>query len=67
MEQYVGVNEVGAVPQSPPQSGVPTEAGLLRAAALNLGFGAVPQHPPQKQAVGPRIELRVHIRDVTLT
>jgi len=26
---------------------VPTEAGLLRAAALNLGFGAVPQHSPQ--------------------
>ncbi len=28
-------------------SGVPTEAGLLRAAALNLGLGAAPQLPPQ--------------------
>ena len=39
--------------KSPHQSGGPTEAGWLRAAALNLGFGAVPQLTPQKLAAGP--------------
>jgi hypothetical protein len=32
---------------------VSTEAGLLRAAALNLGFGAVPQLPPPNRVAGP--------------
>ena len=31
---------------------MPDQAGLLRAAAHNLGFGAVPQRPPQRQAAG---------------
>jgi hypothetical protein len=41
------------------------EAGLLRAAALNLEVGAAPQLPTEKRAAGQRIETWVDVGEIS--